>query len=242
MRNNSRPSGLRRSRRCQTAKAPIVHTDDFSTGEPGVEWWPRFEAEVVVPLSEGRPARYRRYDWPTRRLAEWHTVEPAPVVILEGVSSARTAVSKVITLAIWVDAPEDIRLTRGLERDGEEARPLWTRWMAQEDAHFAKDNTRPAAIWLSTAIHSCPTMRKLSSWHAPRGVHDKPLALGVRSRCVRGDGRVLRGRAFSVFSATGGHDGSRAVARWERPAARCGLWTLRPGATPGPVVRPGNGA
>jgi Phosphoribulokinase / Uridine kinase family len=123
--------------------APVIHTDDFSTGEPGVEWWPRFDGEVVVPLSEGRPARYRRYDWPTRRLAEWHTVEPAPVVILEGVSSARAAVRDVLAFAIWVDAPEDIRLARGLERDGEEARPLWRRWMAQEDTHFAKDDTRP---------------------------------------------------------------------------------------------------
>ena len=32
--------------------AVVVHTDDFATGEPGVEWWPRLEREVIVPLSE----------------------------------------------------------------------------------------------------------------------------------------------------------------------------------------------
>src|SRR6476469_3661267 len=33
--------------------AAVVHTDDFATGEPGVEWWPRLEREVIVPLSAG---------------------------------------------------------------------------------------------------------------------------------------------------------------------------------------------
>ena len=35
--------------------AAVVHTDDFATGEPGVEWWPRLEREVIVPLSAGEP-------------------------------------------------------------------------------------------------------------------------------------------------------------------------------------------
>jgi SAM-dependent methyltransferase len=122
--------------------APIVHTDDFSTGEPGVEWWPRLEREVIVPLRAGRVARYRRYDWPTRRLAEWHTVDPAPVVIIEGVSSARAAVADSLALSIWVDAPDDVRLRRGLERDGEAARAQWQQWIAEEDAHFASDDTQ----------------------------------------------------------------------------------------------------
>ena len=30
----------------------------------------------------------------------------------------------------------------GLERDGREARASWDAWMAEEDAHFAKDGTR----------------------------------------------------------------------------------------------------
>src|SRR6476661_8671860 len=31
--------------------AAVVHTDDFATGASGVEWWPRLEREVIVPLS-----------------------------------------------------------------------------------------------------------------------------------------------------------------------------------------------
>ncbi len=122
-------------------QAPIVHTDDFATGEPGDEWWPRLESQVIKPLSEAIPARYRRYDWHERELAEWHEVQPALVVIIEGVSSARRAVRDALTSAIWVHAPRPIRLARGLDRDGEAARSDWARWMAEEDEHFRRDAT-----------------------------------------------------------------------------------------------------
>ena len=122
--------------------AAVVHTDDFATGEPGVEWWPRLEREVIVPLSAGETARYRRWDWQGKRLAEWHAVEPMPAVVIDGVSSARPAAAEMLTCAIWVDAPAELRLQRGLERDGRDARPSWDAWTAEEDAHFGEDGTR----------------------------------------------------------------------------------------------------
>ena len=66
-------------------------------------------------------------------------------MILEGVSSARAAVTDRLTYAIWIDAPAEVRLRRGLERDGKKARPNWERWMAEEDAFFAKDPVRERA-------------------------------------------------------------------------------------------------
>ena len=122
--------------------AAVVHTDDFATGELGVEWWPRLEREVIVPLSAGEAARYRRWDWEAKRLAGWHTVEPMPAVVIEGVSSARRAAGDRLAYAVWVEAPAQLRLERGLERDGQGALPFWDAWMAEEDAHFAQDGAR----------------------------------------------------------------------------------------------------
>jgi hypothetical protein len=122
--------------------APIVCTDDFATGEPGVEWWPRLHREVIQPLVSGLPGRYQRYDWDRRVLVEWHDVPAAAVVIIEGVSSARQEVAPHLALAVWVEAPRAVRLARGLERDGEEARANWERWMAEEDSHFRSDETK----------------------------------------------------------------------------------------------------
>jgi len=121
---------------------PVVPTDDFATGQPGDEWFPRLRAEVVEPLLRDAVGRYRRYDWTAKRLAEWHEVPPAPAVVIEGVTSARREMADVLAFAVYVEAPRAVRLERGLARDGEEARPRWERWMAEEDAHFSADGTR----------------------------------------------------------------------------------------------------
>ncbi|HWL89396.1 MAG TPA: hypothetical protein VNO21_26510, partial [Polyangiaceae bacterium] len=116
--------------------------DDFAAWDNPIDWWPRLEQQVLLPLGQGAAGRYQRYDWERRELAEWHDVVADGVVILEGVSSARAAVRGRLSLAIWVETPRELRLTRGLERDGDGALPLWNEWMAAEDAHFAADETR----------------------------------------------------------------------------------------------------
>ena len=125
--------------------AQIVQTDDFASWEDPLGWWPRVEAEVLGPLSRGRIARYQAYDWSTRKPGPTRLVRPSGVVILEGVSSARAAVTDRLSYAIWVEAPADVRLRRGLQRDGRAARPQWDRWMAEEDAFYAKDPVRDRA-------------------------------------------------------------------------------------------------
>ena len=63
------------------------------------------------------------------------------VLIVEGVTSARAAVRDELTLSVLVAAPRELRLARGIARDGEALRPQWLRWMADEAAHFAADRT-----------------------------------------------------------------------------------------------------
>jgi len=50
-----------------------------------------------------------------------------------------------VAVSVWVDAARDVRLARGIARDGESYRPHWERWAAQEDALFAADGTRARA-------------------------------------------------------------------------------------------------
>lgn len=125
--------------------ATLLHTDDFASWDNQIDWWPRLEQQILKPIAEGRAGRYQRYDWNTRALSEWHELVPPEVLILEGVSSARAEVRDRLSLSIWVDTPADIRLARGLERDGAGALPTWQRWMTAEDTHFATDRTRDHA-------------------------------------------------------------------------------------------------
>jgi uridine kinase len=125
--------------------APVVHTDDFASWDNQFEWWPRLQVEVIDPLRAQRPGRYQRYDWTARDLAEWHEVPVAPVVIVEGVGSGRRELTQVLAAIIWIETAAEVRLQRGIERDGEELREFWNQWIAGETAHYAKDGTRDRA-------------------------------------------------------------------------------------------------
>jgi len=119
--------------------APIIETDDFASWENPRNWWPRLEGEALKPLAKGRRARFERSRWPPDQAPETREVKPAPVVILEGVSSGRRAVGDRLSYLVWVDTPEATRLSRGLERDGTARRRDWDRWMAEEHAFYAED-------------------------------------------------------------------------------------------------------
>ncbi len=58
---------------------------------------------------------------------------------------ARRAAGDAFAYRIWVDAPEDVRLARGLARDGESHRTLWRDWMARERDFLDSDRTADAA-------------------------------------------------------------------------------------------------
>ena len=121
--------------------APVIHTDDFAAADNPIDWWPRLLDQVIEPLVRGSAARYQRYDWPTESLAEWHTIECAPIVIIEGVSAGRSEWARHLTFVIWIETPRPERLRRAVERDGIEALEEWETWMGEEDAHYERDPT-----------------------------------------------------------------------------------------------------
>jgi uridine kinase len=124
---------------------PVVHTDDFASPDEPLDWWPRLVAEALEPLAKNRPARFARTDWERSGVERTIVVEPAEFVVLEGVSASREAFRPFLTYAIWVETPRDLRLRRGLERDGEDARAEWERWMAEEDDYVARERPHERA-------------------------------------------------------------------------------------------------
>jgi uridine kinase len=125
--------------------APIVRMDDLYPGWEGL-----FDVEPEVlgllgPLSEGRTGSYRRYDWVAGAYAETLLVEPVPLLVLEGVGSGNRAWWHLVTTLVWVEAPDDLRLSRGLARDGDEYREHWRRWMEDEARLFTEEETRARA-------------------------------------------------------------------------------------------------
>ncbi len=129
--------------------AAVIEMDDFLSWIDLEGWWPRFEAQVLRPLLLGQDATYQVRDWIGDEfgdtLAGWKTLSWRPYVVVEGVTCTRRTVADLLACRVWVDTPADVRLGRGIARDGESHRPLWERWMLLEDRFFAVDNTRERA-------------------------------------------------------------------------------------------------
>lgn len=132
---------IRRRLRC-----PSVHMDALYPGWDGLAEAPRLLVDqVLAPLAAGQEAGYRRWDWEGHRWAERHTVPAADVLLVEGVGSGALACEPYLAALLWIEAPRDERMRRGIERDGEAYRPHWERWARQESAMFAGDRTRERA-------------------------------------------------------------------------------------------------
>lgn len=124
----------------------LVHLDDLLDGWGGLpQVSATLERDVLTPLREGRTARYRRYDWHQERFAETCEVAPVDLLVVEGVGSGASSYASSVTTLVWVEAPAQLRLARGIERDGEALLPQWRRWMADEDALFVRERTRERA-------------------------------------------------------------------------------------------------
>ncbi|MET7762632.1 hypothetical protein ABZS86_11045 [Streptomyces sp. NPDC005355] len=126
--------------------APVLHTDDFATHEELFGWTGRLHEHILAPLARGAAAWFAPYDWVERRFAATRRrLDPAPVVLLEGVGSGRRAVRPHLAHLVWMDLPDLASWHRGQLRDGPELSAFWDGWRPAERAHFAADPSRPYA-------------------------------------------------------------------------------------------------
>lgn len=124
--------------------AQVVGTDEFWDGE-GFDL-ERLEAEVVAPLLAGRVAGYDAWDWTEKRQRGRREVRPTGTVVIEGVCALHRRFRDAYDVRVWVEAPYEVRLARGVARDGEGARVTWLeRWMPSEDRYVERDDPIPSA-------------------------------------------------------------------------------------------------
>lgn len=127
---------------------PVVHMDDLYEGwtqDLGRPLAARVEAWLLLPWAVGLPGRHLRYDWGMDRFTSWAEVPMAPLLVLEGCGSASAGIRGYASVVVWVEAPAEECLRRGLARDGVALDSRWRAWQADEAAHFARDRTRAAA-------------------------------------------------------------------------------------------------
>ena len=87
------------------------------------------------------PARFGSYDWAAGEVRGSRVVEPRGVIVIEGVCALHRSLRDAYAVRVWVEAPYELRLARGVERDGEAARSTWVDdWMPSEERYVAEDD------------------------------------------------------------------------------------------------------
>lgn len=124
-------------------ESTIVHLDDFTYPDTDRE---RLLEQVIKPLKSGSTAKYQRYDWGTKQLAEWHDIQPGQMVIIEGVSTLHDLLNSYYDLKIWIECPAEIGFERGLQRDKNlykvDTTEQWKKeWMPKEKEYI--DEQKP---------------------------------------------------------------------------------------------------
>jgi uridine kinase len=125
--------------------AQLVHGDDLMEGWRGLDAVGRQLAALVAELRVGGPAAYRRFNW---HLGHYDRTVPVPAsdwLVVEGVGTGAPAIAEATTVLVWVEAPDELRLERGLTRDGAEMQDHWRQFVLDERELFARDRTRERA-------------------------------------------------------------------------------------------------
>ena len=157
---------------------PLVTLEDLYGGWDGLEHGiSLLVREVLQPLAAGRPAVVPRYDWTTGTWTTPAVLPAAPqTLIVEGVGAGARDAAAFTSLIVWMEAPQDTRRKRALDRDGELYEPFWEQWAAQEEHMLAREHTPDRAhIRIDTGGWEPPARyARFSIGRAPGGTGGRP--------------------------------------------------------------------
>lgn len=127
-------------------RAQLIALDSLYPGWDGLDAGVQRALDGILrPHGQDRVGTWHRWDWELHRDAEAHAVDPSLGVILEGCGAITVETAAIADVRIWVESPDASRKHRALERDGDEFRPHWERWAAQETVHIRRDDPQGLA-------------------------------------------------------------------------------------------------
>jgi uridine kinase len=120
----------------------LVRLDDIYPGWGGLDAAVAMVgARLLAPRKAGRPAAWQRHDWASGDSAEWHSVDPALPLIVEGCGALARAHVPLSDVRVWLDADDGIRKQRALARDNGAFEAHWDQW--QHDWETYRQREKP---------------------------------------------------------------------------------------------------
>jgi uridine kinase len=101
--------------------------------------WERFLCEVLQPLSQKAPVKYRKFDCSTMTLQELQEVVPKKLVIVEGAYSMHPEFDEYYNVSVLLDISPVLQRERILRRTpGALAQRFFNEWIPLEHQYFEK--------------------------------------------------------------------------------------------------------
>ncbi|QHC73725.1 hypothetical protein [Rathayibacter sp. VKM Ac-2805] len=123
----------------------LVRMDDLYPGWTGVDRASRETAGTLVrPHGLGLAAHWRPWNWAAGTTAGRRVVRET-LLVLEGCGSAGAAARRHADLVVWLEADDEVRRVRALERDGELFAPHWDAWDRDFRSYCARERPRENA-------------------------------------------------------------------------------------------------
>lgn len=108
--------------------------------------WTRLHDWVLEPVAAGWAGGFHPYDWSTASWSPtWYAVPVSGVLVVEGCGSSPRAADRLSTLQVWMQAPPEVSIARGLARDGPDRQEQLRAWRDLEAAYFAEEGCRERA-------------------------------------------------------------------------------------------------
>lgn len=124
----------------------LLSLDDFYPGWDGLDaGHVTVYRHGIVPWLRGEWARLRHWDWESMSYLGVVEIDPESSLIIEGCGALSRLTSPHATRRFWVEADDEVRKARVLERDGAMFAPHWTRWALQEDRFYRLHLSRDLA-------------------------------------------------------------------------------------------------
>jgi uridine kinase len=128
----------------ELASSYTVHMDDLYNGWEST-LTPKLSSklrEIMREVRDNSQVIFAVFDWiENSQKTEVH--QPAPrYLIVEGVGSGQSAIRDFVSLALWIEVPVEEGLARVIKRDGPSVTQYMPAFLAAQNSHFEKEETR----------------------------------------------------------------------------------------------------
>jgi uridine kinase len=132
-----------------------IHMDELYEGW-GSTMTPTLTSKLITILesvAKDESVLFTPFNWLGNCPGTPISVKAPKYLIIEGVGAGQSSIRKFVSLAIWIEVPEDEGLARVLERDGPEVAEFMPSFIEAQAAHFSKEDTKKSADYHLSGHH-----------------------------------------------------------------------------------------